>query len=144
MGKGFILEWFWYEKEGVVIKVVGDEKSVFFISQSGMEEVMCSCSLASHKSVSLNCVFFFDVLNVHFLVGLYFLMYNDTSQFSLEAPQKRKEWKEKTVGELVTNMCSLMQTIFSMYEPPFYKTSAYIWNPLSILTEKLTSTELIF
>lgn len=63
-------------KEGIVIKVMGDQKSVFFISQSGMEEVIFFFLLLFlWLGIKVfPCVFFFDILNVHFLVSLYFLM----------------------------------------------------------------------
>lgn len=65
-------------KEDVVVKVVGNHKSVFFISQSGMKEGTLFFLMAWHKGISLNCVFLFDMLNVYFLLSLYFLMYSNT------------------------------------------------------------------
>lgn len=78
-----------------VIKVVGDQKSVFFISPSGMEEGILFYFLVWRKSVSLNCVFFFDTLNVHFLVSLYILMYSDTPHFSWRADRKERNGKQR-------------------------------------------------
>lgn len=80
-------------KEDVIIKVVWDQKSVFFISQSGT--VKGILFFFRHKSVSLNCVSFSDTLNVHFLISLYFLMYSDTPQFSWGPDRKERNGKHR-------------------------------------------------
>lgn len=50
-------------KEDAVVKVMGDRRSVFSSSLTSVEDEIFFFFLAWDKSVSLNCVFFFDVLS---------------------------------------------------------------------------------
>lgn len=52
---------------------MGYQRSVFSTSLTSMEDKNLFF-LVWDKSVSLNCVFFFNVLRVHFLISLCFLM----------------------------------------------------------------------
>lgn len=67
----------------------------YFLFLSGMEKWILFFFLVWHKSGSLNCVFFFDFLNVHFLVSLYFLMYSDIPQFCWRPDRKERNGKQR-------------------------------------------------
>lgn len=75
-----------------VIKVMRDQRSVFFTSLTSMEKEILFF-LGWDKSVSLNCVFFFGTLRVHFLISLYFFQWKVTHNIKAQGPTEKKGMK---------------------------------------------------